>query len=248
MPHRLWVLLAALAAPACAGPSRAAAKDKPAPRPPAKPPLIVVLDPGHGGRDRGAVIRGNKDEKDIVLAVAKRLRDILEEAPGISPYLTRWEDDFVPLSDRVFRAQQVGGKVFVSLHADNVRGRRGRGVVVYVYGRNRGLPKGPPRQVGEVLLPPPPAEQVRRSRGLADTLRRALARAGIRSAAHVDRGAFAVLKSRDIPSVLVEIGNLRDPGEAQRLADPEHQEQLARALARGIRRHLGASEADLAAR
>ncbi|MFH1726468.1 MAG: N-acetylmuramoyl-L-alanine amidase [Elusimicrobiota bacterium] len=209
--------------------------------PPRILPKVVVIDAGHGGKDDGAVVYG-RVEKGIVLRISQRVADHLAGKAGISPFLTRWSDEFVSLTDRVLRAEAVGAQAFVSIHVDNVRGRKGRGVIAYVYGRNPRIPKGPPREPGERILPPPPRSQISRSRRLAEHLGRALRKAGIKNVRYVDRGPFAVLKSPRIPSVLIEIGNLRDRDEAAIVADPDFQDRVARAISRSLASFVSAEQ------
>ncbi|MFH2203699.1 MAG: N-acetylmuramoyl-L-alanine amidase [Elusimicrobiota bacterium] len=200
-------------------------------------PAVVAIDPGHGGKNEGADVYGRK-EREIVLAVAQRLQEILEERPALSPYLTRWDDDFVALTDRVTRGEAVGGKVFVSLHVDNNRVRKGRGVITYVYGSNRTIPKGPERERDEKILPKPPRGQIAQSRRLAAHIQKSMRRHGINAVEYVDRGPFAVLKSAWMPSVIVELGNLRDKKEAAMVSDPRQQARLAEAIADSIEGYL----------
>lgn len=200
-------------------------------------PVVIAIDAGHGGKDLGAVVRSRR-EKEIVLRISRRLADRLSERAGYSPYLTRWSDEFVPLTDRVRRAEAVNAKAFVSIHADKVYRRKGRGAILYVYGRNKRIPKGPPRPPTEEILPPPPRSQVSRSRVLADDIRRSLRRHKIKTVRYVDKGGYAVLKSSSIPSVLLEVGNLRDKKEAPQMCEPAFQERLAEAVASGIVRFL----------
>lgn len=194
---------------------------------------IVSIDAGHGGKNEGAVVYGRK-EKEIVLEIAQRLREILAERPGLSPLMTRTSDEFVALTDRVLRSEEADAKVFLSLHVDNNRIRKGRGVIVYVYGSNDTIPDGPSREEDERLLPRPPKSQIRRSQRLAAHIGEAMRAHGIKTVSYVDQGPFAVLKSRHIPSVLVELGNLRDRHEAALVSDPDHQKKLATALADSV--------------
>ncbi|HAH06380.1 MAG TPA: hypothetical protein DCM05_07600 [Elusimicrobia bacterium] len=197
------------------------------------PPIhVVVVDPGHGGKDLGALI-GGREEKALVFNLALRLQEQLERARGFWARLTRNGDVYLPLAERVDRAQAVGGKALVSLHFDDVRRSRWRGVKVYYYGRFRRIKPRP----GERVLPDPPQAQIAESRKLALRIHEALRLNGIPAAA-VDRGAFVVLKSPAIPSVLIEAGNLRDPLERSRLEAPAHQETLARAIAQGVQSYL----------
>jgi len=200
---------------------------------------IVVVDAGHGGKDEGAIVHG-KLEKRVVLNISKRFHQRMVDEGGLRPYMTRWDDEFVALSERVLRADAVRGKAFVSIHADNVRRRRGRGVVVYVYGRNDSIPDGPPREKGEKRLPKPPKRQIQASKRLAETIRRTFKKHGIKTAPYVDRGRFAVLKSREMPSVLIEVGNLRDRKESALIHKPAHQQRLAKALSEAVRKFLAA--------
>lgn len=223
-------LLAALLL--AAGPAAAA------PASPGKPryPVVVAIDPGHGGKDRGGVVRG-RVEAVMVLEFSRRLEKRLK-ALGLVPVLTREVDEFVALSDRVVKAQEAGARAFLSVHVDRVYGRDGKGMILYVYGGNPRIPDGPPREPGELKLPRPPKSQVDASRRLAERLQRSLKKADVKAAPYVDLGAFAVLKSAHIPSVLVELGNLRDEQEASLLEKPAFQEKAARALAEGLRDFL----------
>lgn len=199
---------------------------------------VVALDPGHGGHDLGQKIRG-VDEVEFALAFARLLEPRLKAA-GAVPFLTRFDDTFVALSDRVLRAEGVGSRVFLSIHLDNNSERRGKGVMLWVYGENRRIPKGPARLPGERILPPPPKEQVAASRRLAERLQAVLKKRGLRAAPYVDRGPFAVLKGPGMASVLLEAGNLRDKEEAALLKDPAYQARLADAVAEGVALHLKA--------
>lgn len=223
---------AALAALLLAAPAAAA---------PASPkkqryPVVVAVDPGHGGKDRGGVVKG-RVEAVIALEFSRRLEKRLK-ALGLAPFLTRERDEFVALSDRVVKAQEAGARALVSIHVDRVYGRNGKGMILYVYGSNPRIPEGPPREPGEILLPRPSKAQVAASRRLAERLRRSLEEADVKVAPYVDLGAFAVLKGANIPSVLVELGNLRDGKEAALLDKAAFQEKAARALAEALRDFL----------
>jgi len=194
---------------------------------------IVVIDPGHGGKNAGARVHG-RVEKELVLKAARGLADRLQKSKTLVPYLTRWDDSFVPLSDRVLRGESVGGDVFLSLHADNVRRVRDRGVVVFVYGMNETIPAGPKRDPGEKKLPPPTLSARRASTRLAERIRLTLRKHGIRTAPYVDKGRFAVLKSRQMPSVLIELGNLRDPKEAKLIESAAFQERFSKAVEEAV--------------
>ncbi|PCI39571.1 MAG: hypothetical protein COB53_03060 [Elusimicrobia bacterium] len=196
-------------------------------------PDIVVIDPGHGGKNSGAVVRGNV-EKEIVLNISEDLAQRLRRSKTLMPYLTRWDDSFVALSDRVLRGEAVNGKVFVSIHADNVRRVRNRGVVVFVYGLNKTIPDGPRREPGEKILPPPTRAARLSSTRLAERIRLSLKKHGIKTAPYVDKGRFAVLKSRKMPSVLIEVGNLRDRKEARLIGTARFKRRFSKAVEEGV--------------
>lgn len=201
---------------------------------------VVALDPGHGGFDMGQNINGVR-EREFVLDFAKNLEPRLKAA-GATPFLTRWNDEFVALSSRVIRAESVHSKVFLSLHLDNNPARRGKGVMLWIYGANKRIPKGPPRQPGERILPTPPKDQIAVSRRLAERLQIVLKKRGLAVAGYVDRGPFAVLKGPGMASVLIEVANLRDKKEAAQLKDAAFRDRLAAAITEAVAMHLKAEE------
>ncbi|MBI3300307.1 MAG: N-acetylmuramoyl-L-alanine amidase [Elusimicrobia bacterium] len=201
-------------------------------------PRVIAIDAGHGGKDRGAVVR-RIEENAVTLAIANKIASEFRRHEGFSPYLTRWEDVFVPLSERVDRAEQVGGKAFISIHADKADGRKPKGVIVWFYGANKRIPKGPPREPNERLRPAPPKDVIVQSRFLAERVQNSLRKRGVKLAAYADKGGFAVLKSDKMPSILIEVGNMRDPGEWALMQDPAFQDKLAKAVVQGVAAYLG---------
>lgn len=210
-----------------------------APPPPvvALAPQPIIIDAGHGGEDLGAVAAGHQ-EKDITLAVARRLRDKIE-ALGMGPVrLTRDSDDFIPLNRRTDETSTWNGAIFISLHANKVSARSLRGVVLYAFGKGHGYSnqrhlrhrRAPP-------LPPPSRGQIRAGALLAKDLARGLEHSGLPIKA-VERADYYVLKNPRTPSVLVELGFLSNCEEANLLADPAYQEKLAESLAAGLEQHL----------
>jgi N-acetylmuramoyl-L-alanine amidase len=205
-----------------------------APAPAARSPFII--DPGHGGEDLGAVVFGRR-EKDIALAIARKVSDRLQAAGSVPVRLTRDYDTFLPLNARVDEALEWRGAAFISLHLNQVRARKASGITVYAFGpqhfrRVRGRRRGhvPP-------LPAPPSELARRSAALADAVARSLRSSGFK----VDPPAtapFYVLKNPGIPSILIELGYLSNPKEAKRLADPAYQDRLAEALCVSLQAYL----------
>ncbi|MFA6030086.1 MAG: N-acetylmuramoyl-L-alanine amidase [Elusimicrobiota bacterium] len=195
--------------------------------------VVVAVDPGHGGRDFGVTFRGRM-EKEATLALSRRLAEELRALPGLRPLLLREGDEYIGLVERVDKARAAGARALLSLHVDDRRlgsHQAGRGIVVYFYGRSH------ERLLRRLLLPAPPQAQVEASRRLAVLLARSLREGGF-PAAEVDRGQYVIVKGEDVPSVLVEFGNFRDPEEARRLSDPAFQKRLARALARGLEAFL----------
>jgi N-acetylmuramoyl-L-alanine amidase len=190
---------------------------------------VVALDPGHGGKDLG-VVRHKILEKNLSLSMARAMDRLAPE--GFSGALTRDDDEYVLLSDRVEAGARAGAAAFLSFHVDDTRGKARRGVVLYVFGKNRLIPRGLKREK-ERHLPDPPAAAVADSRRLALAIKKSLLASGFETG-ELEHGAFAVLKSSAVPSVLVELGNIRDPGAAARVADLKWQEKLAAAIWRGV--------------
>lgn len=197
----------------------------------AQPP-VIILDPGHGGQDWGATVTGRR-EKDIALAVAKRLKERLEKDGAASVRLTREGDSYVPLDERMQE-----GALFVSLHANKVRQKSVRGVVVYAWGKTRikHAPGHKKAKLGLPPLPPPPGDKAKASRELSASFARALRSEGFR--AESDRADLYVLKNPSAPAILVEMGYLSNPSEAVMLEDEKYQERLAEAMARGLVSYL----------
>ena len=248
----------ALAAPpriALAAPPRAAAAH-PAAVPPAPPrggPL-VLLDPGHGGKDPGAIGLSGTYEKTITLATAQELRQQLEASGRYRVELTRTRDVFIPLEQRVDLAERHGAALFVSLHADALHQRWVRGASVYTLsdtasdGQTASLARrenAADRFAGPAFRDAPPevahilaslvrqetrAGSARMARGVVSELQRNLP-----LLANPSRHAgFVVLKAADIPSVLVEMGFLSNRDDEAALRHPEHRAQVAAAMKRAV--------------
>ena len=208
---------------------------------PAQPPTIV-LDPGHGGQDWGATVKGRR-EKDVVLAVAKRLKERLEKS-GARVKLTREGDSYLPLDKRVGLAAE-GPSLFVSLHANKVPSKNVRGVTVYAYGKDRIRRAVPQRPLHLPPLPAPPKDTIRAGRELASSFVRTLRSVGLR--AEADRADYYVLKSPGA-AVLIEMGYLSHPAEAALLEDAAYQERLAEAMAGALAAYLSPKPATSAGR
>ncbi len=239
-------------APPRARPTPAALK---APLPPPRPARrIVVIDPGHGGIDPGAIGVGGVQEKTLTLAVSRRLRDRLARDRRYKVLLTRDTDEFLRLRERVERARRAGAHLFVSIHADSIDNPRVRGASVYTLSdqasdresaqlaarENRvdGLVPvafDPQDDITASILIDLARRQTRNESGMfAGMLVEQLGRdTELLGKPHREAG-FVVLTAPDVPSVLVELGYLSNRQDGVRLADPAHQERLSAAIGRAI--------------
>ena len=242
--YPLWAaaLAACLSAPAAAlyeSPAVPAA----APVEPSKAHAFI-LDPGHGGDDLGAVVKGRR-EKDIALAISMKVKARLE-AMGSPVKVTRDSDVFIPLDQRVTDGEGWDGKVFVSLHLNQARSKKARGISVYAFGKDRHHIKR--RKHKHHKVPPlgaPPEDEARASNELAEAVVSSLRAQGFE--ANQAKAAFYVLKNPALPSVLIELGYLSNPKEAANLADPEYQDKLADAVAVSLQSYFATSGPDAAA-
>jgi N-acetylmuramoyl-L-alanine amidase len=221
--------------------------------------IVVALDPGHGGEDPGAIGPGGTREKDVVLKIAKMLRDRINASSlGDHPmraFLTRDADFFVPLHVRVQKARRVQADLLVSIHADAFYTPRPQGASVFalsqggatsaaarwmaqkenkadvIGGVNLGVQDS---QVQRALLDMSTAAQIKDSLSLGNSLLREIGSVGKLHKPRVEQAGFAVLKAPDIPSVLVETAFISNPEEEEKLRSEAYQKQLTDALMRGI--------------
>ena len=222
--------------------------------------IVVALDPGHGGEDPGAIGPTGLQEKDVVLAVAKQLRERLLEQPNLRVLMTRDADYFVPLHERVRKARRVGADLFVSIHADAFIRPQARGASVFALGEKAatsaaarwladkenaadavgGLNKLAVRDEGvlKVLADMSTTAQIKDSLKLGGEVLNQIGRVGKLHKAQVEQAGFAVLKAPDVPSILVETAFISNPEEEAKLRDPDYQRELVEALAKGIQRYL----------
>jgi len=229
------------------------------PGPPVARLVTIAIDPGHGGEDPGAIGQGGTREKDVVLAIGELLRRRVNAEPNMRAYMTRDADFFVPLATRVNNARRVQADLFVSVHADAFVDRAARGASVYVLSE-RGASSGAARwladrenradliggvnlarrnrEVAQVLLELSTTAQIKDSRNLARIVLDQLGGVGRLHKPHVEQAGFAVLKSPDVPSILVETAFISNPQEEKRLADLDYQERIADAIFAGIRRYF----------
>jgi N-acetylmuramoyl-L-alanine amidase len=221
--------------------------------------LVVAIDPGHGGRDPGAVGRGGTKEKDVALAIGRRLHRILERTPGVSPVLTRTNDRLIKLRDRVRIARHARADLFVSIHADALDDSRVSGASVYALSLSgassemaRQLAakenavdliggvslRDKDEQLASVLLDLSQTATIQSSLELGEDVLGELSRVGKLNRKEVQQAGFAVLKAPDVPSILVETSFISNPSEERKLRSPRHQQRLAEAIATGIERYF----------
>jgi N-acetylmuramoyl-L-alanine amidase len=222
--------------------------------------VVIAIDAGHGGEDPGAIGRRHRTlEKDVTLEIARRLKRVIDAEPGMRAVLTRTGDYFIGLRKRMALAREHRADLFVSIHADAFHDRRVRGSSVYVLSR-RGASSEAARWLAErennadlvggvsledkddllasVLLDLSQSATQHASLGAASHIYGELGRVGKVHGRQVHQAAFMVLKSPDVPSVLVETGFISNPDDERNLRDADHQERLARAVAAGLRRYF----------
>ena len=220
---------------------------------------VVAIDAGHGGEDPGAVTRSKIQEKDVVLAIARELARRVDRTRGMKAVLIRDGDYYVGLRRRMEIARRHDADLFLSIHADSFRDPRVSGSSVYILSR-RGASSEAARwlaerenasdfvggvslddkdgQLASVLLDLSQTATLVKSSDLGARVLKTLGRAGKRHKRRVGRAGFLVLKSPDIPSILVETGFLTNPSDAKRLSNPKHQRTVAQAILEGIRNYF----------
>lgn len=221
----------ALLAAALALPCAAMHQGSPIPHPPNTPLTPVILDPGHGGDDEGAVVRGLQ-EKDLALIFAKKLKARLARNAGLPVLLTRDTDRYVTLDDRLVGSVDKRGSIFVSLHLNQVKGKKAAGAIVYSYGPEKLRARRKPRHPSVPPMPAPPRGQAVDSARLARTFSRSLRAGGFK--AESSKSDYYVLKNPSSPSVLIELGYLNNPVEAAKLNDSGYQDRMVESLAGAI--------------
>lgn len=216
---------------------------------------IIILDPGHGGIDSGALGVKGSQEKHIVLAVARDLRDLLLKR-GYEPLLTRDDDIFIPLYQRVEIARQHGAELFMSIHADGFTQPTAAGASVFALS-NRGASSAMAKYLAErenaaddvagskvkaqdehylqqVLFDLVQTNTIKNSLTLGANILKKVASVHRLHSKHAEQAAFVVLKSPSIPSVLVETSFITNPHEEQLLNSPSFRRKMATAISEGI--------------
>lgn len=221
--------------------------------------VTITLDPGHGGEDPGAVGRGGSYEKNVTLAVAKRLKAKIDAEPNMRAVLTRDSDFFVPLNVRVQKARRLQSDLFVSIHADAFVRPDARGSSVFVLSE-RGASSSAARYlaqkensadlIGGVNIDVKDPMLARTLLDLSQTAtisdslkfgKAVLGELGTINTLHkagVEQAGFAVLKAPDIPSILVETAFISNPQEEKRLNDDDYQDKMAEAILSGMKKYF----------
>lgn len=230
-------------------------KPIPPSKPIAKPKPLVVIDPGHGGQDPGAVGYGGKKEKDIVLALSKELKKQLEQTGRYRVSLTRSNDRYIRLSNRVKIARDQGADLFLSIHADSINKPNISGASVYTLSEKASDAQTAKlaarenrsdiiagvdlevedKEVANILVDLARRDTMNQSKFFAEKLVKNFKSQNIRTLQNPHRHAgFAVLKAPDVPSVLVEAGFISNRKEAELLSASTHRKRIARALKDGV--------------
>lgn len=221
--------------------------------------VIVAIDAGHGGKDPGAIGRHGTREKDVVLAVARKLEALIQRERGMRPVMIRDGDYFLPLRQRIAKARAHKADLFISIHADASPDKRVHGSSVYVLSENGASSEfariladsenaadliggvslsDKDELLASVLLDLSQTATIEASMELAQGLLQELNTVGEVRRMRVEQAGFAVLKAPDIPSVLVETAFISNPVEEKRLRTPAHQQRLAQAMLAGIRNYF----------
>jgi N-acetylmuramoyl-L-alanine amidase len=220
--------------------------------------VVIAVDAGHGGEDPGAIGRGGTREKNVTLAIARALAQRINVEPGMRAVLTRDRDELLDLRERIRRAHAAHADMFISVHADSIRDRSVSGASVYVLSVH-GASSEAARWLAErenaadlaagarpddqnalepLLIDEAQNQIIGVSATAAERVVSALEGVGELRKAQVQRAGFVVLKSRDIPSMLIETAYISNPSDERRLRSSREQARLADAIASGVRSYF----------
>lgn len=221
--------------------------------------LIIAIDAGHGGEDPGAQGASGTQEKEVVLEVARRLAKRIEAEEGMTPLMIRDGDYYVALRDRLRKAREGEADLFVSIHADAFHDAGAHGSSVYALSQNGATSEAARRlarseneadmvggvrlddkddTLASVLMDLSQTGAIEASLAVGEEVLGRMGRVNDLHKSHVEQAAFVVLKSPDIPSILVETAFISNPSEEQRLNTTGHQEKLADSMMEGIRSYF----------
>ena len=224
-----------------------------------KKEFIIAIDPGHGGRDPGAIGRKGTREKDVTLAVAKKMKAMINREPGFKAILTRDRDQFVVLRNRVKKARDNRADLFISLHTDSFRSPRAEGASVYALSLSGASTEAARRLaekenasdliggisladkddlIASVLLDLSQTATIQDSLQFGSNVLKNLRKVSKLNNKRVQQAGFAVLKAPDMTSILIETAFISNPKEERKLRSSKHQQKLANAVFAGIKTHL----------
>lgn len=224
-----------------------------------KKQFVIALDPGHGGRDPGAIGKHGTREKDVALSVAKKMKTLINRTSGYRAILTRDGDRFVALRNRVKKAREAEADIFISLHADSFHSPNVKGASVYALSLSgasseaaRWIAKKENASdliggitlddkddlIASVLLDLSQTATIQDSLELGSDVLSHIGKVSKLNNRQVQQAGFAVLKAPDMPSILIETAFLSNPSEEKKLRNPKYQDKLARAVFKGIQNHL----------
>jgi len=219
----------------------------------------IVIDAGHGGEDPGAIGRRGSREKDVTLSIARKLKVLVDNEPNMRALLTRDGDYFLPLDVRVDKARKVKADLLVSIHADSYRKSHARGSSVFALSDRRATSElarmlakqendsdliggvklvGKDDYVKKTIIDLSQTATIDYSLRLGNSVLAKLGGINTLHKAQVEQASFAVLKSPDVPSILVETAFISNPDEEKRLNDDSYRDKLARAILEGIRDYV----------
>jgi len=222
-------------------------------------PILVMIDPGHGGEDPGAVGKRGTYEKQVTLSIAKKLKALIDEEPRMRAVMTRDDDYFVPLAVRVQKARRVQADLFISIHADAFTTPTARGSSVFALSEH-GATSAAARALAQheneadliggvnleekdavvrsTMLNMSQAAQINDSLRVGRSVLDGIGEINSLHKGSVEQAGFAVLKAPEIPSILVETAFISNPDEELKLRSEPHQGQFAASILRGIKRYF----------
>jgi N-acetylmuramoyl-L-alanine amidase len=243
---------------------KTATRDRSKAAPTSRRPIIIAVDPGHGGEDPGAIGRRGTREKNVTLAIARKIRALIDREPGMRTMLTRDDDYFVPLNVRVEKARRVRADLFVSIHADAFTTPTARGSSVFALSEH-GATSSAARWLAQreneadliggvnldnrdpilarTLLDLSQTAQINDSLRVGRSVLNGIGAINPLHKGSVEQAGFAVLKAPDIPSILVETAFISNPDEELKLRSDQHQQQFATSIVGGVKRYFAQNPA-----
>lgn len=221
-------------------------------------PIVIMLDPGHGGEDPGAIGPNKTREKDIVLSIARRLKALIDKQSNMKAYMTRNEDIFIPLKVRVAKAQKQRADLFISIHADAFTSEAARGSSVFALSTKGatstaakylaqtqnaadligGVSKSGDRYLDHTMFDMVQSLTINDSLKFGKEVLQRMGRVNKLHKNSVDQAGFAVLKAPDIPSILVETAFLSNREEERKLRTAKFQQEVAESILAGIKAYF----------